>query len=246
MKICKKLHEFDGARCEVCHRARSAAYRIANPSKVKAAKAAWMKANSAKAKATRAAWVKANPEKCKAAILAWQKANSEKVKASRAARYAANPEKTKAVNSAWATANPEKVKGIYAAYRAANREKANLASAACRAANPEKARAASANWKKAHPDADARHHHARRARKLGNGGVLSKGLFNKLFILQKGKCACCHIDLTKAKANLDHITPLVLGGPNTDNNIQLLCKLCNQSKHAKHPIDFMQSRGFLL
>lgn len=35
-------------------------------------------------------------------------------------------------------------------------------------------------------------------------------------------------------------------GSNTDDNIQLLCKTCNLSKGAKHPIDFMQSKGFLL
>jgi 5-methylcytosine-specific restriction endonuclease McrA len=46
--------------------------------------------------------------------------------------------------------------------------------------------------------------------------------------------------------HLDHIVPLAIGGTNTDDNIQLLRQKCNQQKSAKHPIDFMQSRGFLL
>ena len=29
-------------------------------------------------------------------------------------------------------------------------------------------------------------------------------------------------------------------------NLQLLCPTCNTKKSAKHPIDFMQSRGLLL
>lgn len=29
-------------------------------------------------------------------------------------------------------------------------------------------------------------------------------------------------------------------------NLQLLCPTCNQQKNAHDPIDFMQSRGFLL
>lgn len=33
---------------------------------------------------------------------------------------------------------------------------------------------------------------------------------------------------------------------NTDDNIQLLRKLCNHKKGTKHPVDFMQERGFLL
>jgi 5-methylcytosine-specific restriction endonuclease McrA len=45
---------------------------------------------------------------------------------------------------------------------------------------------------------------------------------------------------------MDHIIPLALGGTNTDDNIQLLRAKCNKQKGAKHPIDFMQQRGFLL
>jgi 5-methylcytosine-specific restriction endonuclease McrA len=45
---------------------------------------------------------------------------------------------------------------------------------------------------------------------------------------------------------MDHIVPLISGGTNTDDNIQLMRSRCNQQKSAKHPIDFMQSRGFLL
>lgn len=45
---------------------------------------------------------------------------------------------------------------------------------------------------------------------------------------------------------MDHIVPLALGGSNTDGNIQLLRATCNQQKHAKHPVVFMQERGFLL
>lgn len=40
--------------------------------------------------------------------------------------------------------------------------------------------------------------------------------------------------------------PLARGGTNQRTNLQLLCPPCNLSKSAKDPIDFMQSRGFLL
>jgi len=46
--------------------------------------------------------------------------------------------------------------------------------------------------------------------------------------------------------NLDHIIPLSLGGRNEDCNIQLLRASCNFRKGAKHPIVYMQERGFLL
>jgi len=85
----------------------------------------------------------------------------------------------------------------------------------------------------------------RRARKKYNGGRLSKGLSNKLYKLQRGKCACCGKSLGD-DYHLDHRMPLALGGVNEDLNMQLLRSKCNREKHAKHPIDFMQSRGFLL
>lgn len=85
----------------------------------------------------------------------------------------------------------------------------------------------------------------RRARKRENGGVLSKGLTERLFKLQRGKCACCKQPLGD-DYHLDHIMPIALGGVNEDWNMQLLASFCNIQKHAKHPIEFMQSKGFLL
>ena len=77
------------------------------------------------------------------------------------------------------------------------------------------------------------------------GGVLTLGLSLRLFQLQKGKCACCKKPLG-SNYHMDHIMPLALGGTNTNDNIQLLRARCNLQKQAKHPVDFMQQRGYLL
>lgn len=232
-KICKKLHEFEGKVCEICHRERSNAYRVANLEKVKAAKAAHYKANPEKTRARSSAWYADNKERAKIASAARYAADPAKAAMKGAARYALNPEKFKARSKARYAANPDKSHAYDAAYRIANKEKIRVTKAA---------------YRDAHPDACAIKFHTRRARKIGNGGVLSKGLFNKLFLLQKGLCIVCRAKLsdTKPRSPMDHIMPLALGGPNTDANIQLLCSICNNQKNAKHPIDFMQSRGFLL
>lgn len=85
----------------------------------------------------------------------------------------------------------------------------------------------------------------RRARLVGNGGRLSQNIVDKLFKLQKGKCACCGKSLANGY-HLDHILPLYLGGTNDDSNVQLLTPFCNTSKSKKHPVEYMQSKGFLL
>ena len=141
-----------------------------------------------------------------------------------------NPEKAKEASAAWDAAHPDLLKKYGAKWYAKNQKVRKLSQAA---------------WAKANPEARRNYNHNRRARELAGVGNLSKNLSTKLFKLQKGKCTCCKQPLGD-DYHLDHIVPLALGGLNTDDNIQLLRQKCNQQKHAKHPIDFMQQRGFLL
>lgn len=177
----------------------------------------------------------ANPAKERARCEAWRQANMEKVRARQLARRESNAEKINAQSAAWYAINkhrldPAKRRAASLKWFRANKEKANAISAAWLAANPDTSRIRNQN---------------RRARKLASSGKLSKGLDQKLFKLQKGKCACCKRPLGD-NYHLDHIMPLALGGAHVDSNIQLLRQRCNNEKHAKHPVDFMQERGFLL
>ena len=85
----------------------------------------------------------------------------------------------------------------------------------------------------------------RRALVKGSKGEHSGEDIRDLAEKQKGKCAICHERLS-AGYHVDHILPLTLGGGNDKHNIQLLCPRCNLSKGAKHPVDYMQLRGFLI
>lgn len=62
---------------------------------------------------------------------------------------------------------------------------------------------------------------------------------------QKGKCACCKVSIRDGY-HVDHIYALSNGGENGKLNLQLLCPSCNMIKGAKHPIDFMRQKGFLI
>lgn len=166
-------------------------------------------------------------------------------RAKSAAYYQSNKDRIKAASAAWYAANADKASEVGAAWRAANVDRKKANDAAWQLANPEKRRAICTAWQKSHPEAGRITAQNRRAKKRENGGKLSKGLAAKLFALQKGICPCCKQPLGQ-DFQLDHKMPIALGGANADDNMQLLRKTCNKQKSAKHPVDFMQSRGFLL
>lgn len=226
MKFCKKCQclteHYASGGCKVCVKAYAAARRAANPEKNKESSITWAASNPERKKANNKAWNLANPEKVKASKAAWLAANQEYVKVYRAA-------------------NLQKMIAYNKAYYASNRQKLIEQSRSWRLAHPNKVK----EWRESNPEVARINNQNRRARKLANGGTLSKGLAENLFKLQKGKCPCCKQSLGD-DYHLDHIVPLALGGSNTDDNMQLLRKQCNQQKHAKHPVDFMQQKGFLL
>ena len=76
-------------------------------------------------------------------------------------------------------------------------------------------------------------------------GRHTKEDIDKLYCLQKGKCANCKISVGK-KYHVDHIMPIFLGGSNYSKNLQILCPKCNLKKSSKHPIDWAQENGRLL
>ena len=182
-----------------------------------------------------------NKEAFKARGIAWYAANKERMKVAKAAYCAANAEMVAAKKTAWRTANPERVRAAKLAWAKANPD----SYVTYYKNNKDRLKALRAAWRDANRDKTQEYRSNRRARKSALGGVLSRGLSEKLFLLQKGKCPCCGLALG-SDYHLDHIVPLALGGTNTDENMQLLRAICNLRKNAKHPVDYMQSRGFLL
>lgn len=165
------------------------------------------------------------------------------VKATSSRTYERSKEKVCAASKLWAINNPEKIKITKNKHAASGKESITKQKYAFE--NADRLKSAKQAWYEENPESVYRANHARRARKINSGGVLSKDIKIRLFALQRGKCACCGEPLGNSY-HLDHIMPLALGGSNTDDNIQLLRQRCNNQKHAKHPVDFMQERGFLL
>jgi len=167
---------------------------------------------------------------CKSCNAVWQKEN---------------PEKVNLASAKWRASDPDRTKAYYKQHREDNKRAYSEANARWRLKNVEYDKARTAKWHAENPESSRLSGINRRANKSLSGGRLSKGLAERLFVLQAGKCPCCTQPLGD-DFHLDHIQPLALGGANEDWNIQLLRKTCNLQKNAKHPVDFMQIRGFLL
>lgn len=160
----------------------------------------------------------------------YRSANRESVRAKDKAHYHANKDRMRVKSAVWRQANPKRQRELTIAWREANRERV---------------RASMQIWFSKHPEAQRIYKQNRRAREMQGDGRLSEGIVEKLFVLQRGLCACCRKKLGD-DFHLDHIVPLAKGGEHSDSNMQLLTPRCNTEKHAKDPIEFMQLRGFLL
>jgi 5-methylcytosine-specific restriction endonuclease McrA len=141
-----------------------------------------------------------------------------------------NQEKNNQNSRNWTSANPEKKRESSRRYMMKlGREAKRLKLNAWRAKNPEANRAGIAKRRKL--IADSPDHYT------GDD-------VREVMRLQRYSCASCATSV-REKYHVDHHIPIKLGGDNSRSNIQILCPTCNLTKNAKHPVDFMQSRGFL-
>lgn len=184
--------------------------------------AEYYKKHKAKIIAASTEWCKNNKIKKAEIAKKWRENHPDKAKSMAKSWYARNPDIAYANARNWASKNPELVKK----YAAKNREK-----------NKSVYREIHAKYRKENRIKYAVYQQNRRARTVGK---LSNNLTSILMKSQNGNCAICKNALN-GDVHLDHIIPLVLGGKNIDENIQLTHSRCNMMKGAKHPEEFMKS-----
>jgi 5-methylcytosine-specific restriction endonuclease McrA len=102
-------------------------------------------------------------------------------------------------------------------------------------------------WRKGDKEAARARVRNRRALKRNSEGRHTPADIARIRKAQKDRCAMpdCRSKLGGC-GHVDHIKSLKRGGSNAARNLQLLCGPCNQTKHARDPIEFAQSRGLLI
>ena len=133
-------------------------------------------------------------------------------------------------------------KAYFQEWKSENREKLRLDSKEWYKNNKERKRAVQKLWNES--NIVARQVHSQNRVSRIKDAKISKQEIDSLFILQKGHCTVCKCKLDSFE--VDHVVPVSRGGEHHITNIQLLCRHCNRTKHAKDPIEFMQSKGYLL
>lgn len=186
------------------------------------------------------------PEEHKAVQAAYRERNKERIKAQQIGYREANRDRLNASSRQWQLDNPEKFAAYQNSYREANRARETARANAWRIAHPGRQAEYARKWAKENMERRRLAQANRRGRISAHPGTLSGDIVDRLMRLQRGKCVACRCDLRASGHHIDHIIPLARGGEHCDRNVQLLCPTCNLAKHAKHPVAFMQEKGFLL
>lgn len=230
MKKCTKCGEtksLDGfEKASSCSDGHRATCRTCRAPMLAAKAARWRAQNPDRAKEIQARYHANNPDAAKVIRKKHYDANSDYYREKSRKAYSCNKERASEWNKDWMRRNKDARAAYAAKYRVENKELR---------------RELYKKWEQSNLPARLRINANRRARIAGNGGILSRGIREKLFAEQNGLCACCGLPLGE-KYHLDHIYPISKGGKNTDDNVQLLRKVCNLQKKDKDPVEFMRSR----
>lgn len=158
-------------------------------------------------------------------------ANKDRLNKNRRIRNQADLATTRAKRNAWRARNLEKA--LEMERRAKDRVIAK---------DPDRYRMKTAQWAKDNPEKARINIAARRARQVAAEGSFTTKDVSALFRKQKGLCAYCFIKVGK-NYHIDHILPLVRGGTNWPDNLQICRKPCNLSKGSKDHAEFVHYRA---
>jgi len=64
------------------------------------------------------------------------------------------------------------------------------------------------------------------------GQGVAPALRRAIYKLAEGRCAACREEVPLEKMDIDHIIPVLQGGPDEVRNLRCLCKICHKLRHG--------------
>jgi len=149
----------------------------------------------------------------------------------------ANPGRIRAGSEAWRLANPDRVRRAQRRWYEKNRERVIAAANARQKADPEWARERNERWRKRNPRAVKVMRNRNRRARAGKGAAVAR---TRILERDGWICGLCGgaIDPTLSfphplSAEVDHVTPIAVGGKTTPENLQAAHRSCNAAKGAR-------------
>lgn len=165
-----------------------------------------------------------NPDKVKFAQKRWYSKNEEYNRLRRAKRYIEHGENDRAVHKKWCEDHRDHLLEYDRKRYAENKEYFAEMARRWRAQNHEQARAI---------------RQAYRARTINALGSHTAEDIAQMYEDQEGLCAYCETPLL-GSYHVDHIIPLIRGGSNDPDNLAITCPPCNNRKHDKPLLVFLE------
>ena len=178
--------------------------------------------------------------RCKACRTAYHAAHRAQEKKKKARYFMENRDTILARNARWKAAHPEKSPLYGLTYRLKHREK-RLANDRGnhhrhRLANLEAYKAKDRAYVASHRDEVRARNARRRALQAGVESDFSAAQRKEVLEHLGFTCQYCFNQFPAKELTLDHITPLVQGGPDTLHNITIACHSCNSKKYTGAPL----------
>lgn len=172
-------------------------------------------------------------EKRLAAMQVYRRINRERVLAQKRLHWSSNRDRINALRRDRYVDNPEPRRQADRAYYIAHRTDRIAYARAYRKAHPDMIRAVNNRYYRQYRDKFYEYVNRRRARKLQADGFHTEAEWETLKAAYNYTCLCCGRREPEATLTRDHVIPLNVGGNDSIDNIQPLCKSCNSRKSTK-------------
>ncbi len=228
-------------QCRACRKIDKHQYYLDHKEDIFRKSKQWHQENPDSGKAIKKRYRDTHKEEIATRISEAKRADPERFSNNNKRSYKRNRDKILARNRAYYDKYPERKKETYRKHREKNREAMNERSRKWYAEHRSIHNQRVQRWAAKNTHKRLAYVHARRARRLQNGGQYTTAQWSELKLEYDYCCLCCDRREPDIRLTIDHVVPIARGGSNDISNIQPLCIHCNKSKGTK-TIDYRKEQ----